>query len=58
MAVRHGTPDRSEVRQGTLIADDRGRTGSWEDEEDEQAHIKSNNPHLTGGEKDRDTTET
>ena len=65
--VRQGTlntDDRSEVRQGTLIADDRGRTGGQGDEgegevrektekeeEEEQAHIKSNNPHLTGGEK-------
>ena len=55
-----------EVRQGTLGSDGRGwgpagntgrgcsrlRSGREddEDEEDEQADIKSNNPHLTGGE--------
>ena len=53
-----------EVWQGTQIAD----AWSWEDEdeeddeeeEDEQADIKSNNPHLTGGEQQihhyKDTT--
>ena len=48
-----------EVRQGTLVVDGRGEDEEEEedeeekeeDEEDQATDIKSNNPHLAGGEK-------
>ena len=41
-----------EVRQGTLVVDGRGEDEEKQEEEDEEAtNIKSNNPHLAGGEK-------
>ena len=40
-----------EVRQGTLVVDGRGKDEEEEEEEAEEAtNIKSNNPHLAGGE--------
>ena len=40
-----------EVRQGTLGVDGRGEDEEEEDEKEEEAtNIKSNNPHLAGGE--------
>ena len=41
-----------EVRQGTLGVDGRGEDEEEEkeDEEEEATNIKSNNPHLAGGE--------
>ena len=47
-----------EVRQGTLVVDGRGEDEEEDDEEEEKeeegrqaTNIKSNNPHLAGGEK-------
>eukprot|EP00434_Breviolum_minutum_P028120 symbB.v1.2.024875.t1/scaffold2384.1/size81742/1 len=45
-----------EVRQGTLSSHHRswgrgGRRGAEEEAEEKTTHIKSDNPHLTGGEK-------
>ena len=48
-----------EVRQGTLVVDGRGEDEEEEDDEEEEkeeegrqaTNIKSNNPHLAGGEK-------
>ena len=59
-----------EVRQGTLGMDGRGRgpagsrrrgeeerrRGEEEDEEEQATDIKSNNPHLAGGEKTENKT--
>ena len=46
-----------EVRQGTLVVDGRGEDEEEDDEEEEKeeegrqaTNIKSNNPHLAGGE--------
>ena len=40
-----------EVRQGTLGVDSRGEDEEEEKEEEKEAtNIKSNNPHLAGGE--------
>ena len=39
-----------EVRQGTLVVDGRGEDDEEEAEEKEATNIKSNNPHLAGGE--------
>ena len=36
-----------------IIAVGRGRRGEEEEEEEKHADIKSNNPHLTGGESKR-----
>ena len=43
-----------EVRQGTLVADGRGEDDEEEAEEEKEAtNIKTNNPHLAGGEKQK-----
>ena len=39
-----------EVRQGTLGANGRGEDEEEEEEEEKATNIKSNNPHLAGGE--------
>ena len=51
--VRQGTLSSIavEVRQGTLSSHHRGWRRGGEEEEEKQADTKSNNPHLTGGEK-------
>ena len=40
-----------EVRKGTLVVDGRGEDEEAEEKEKEATNIKSNNPHLAGGEK-------
>ena len=52
-----------EVRQGTLVVDGRGEDEEEDEEEEDkdeeeegrQLNIKSNHPHLTGGEKTHQT---